>query len=346
MHEHIIFSQEYLSACSFESLYKAFCAARRARGFKRCVLLYEKNLEYNLGRLSYALCSGEYRHGGYHTFIVHDSKKRTIRAAAFTDRIVHHMVCAHIESLFEKRFIFDSYVCRIDKGTHRAIRRAKKFLYGSSNGYIRPAYYAKLDISKYFQNIDHKILFSLVCRVVRDEGMRIIIKNIIDSHHDAIQNGRAKGIPIGNLTSQLFGNIYLNELDHYVKERLYCRYYVRYMDDILICCVDKEVCACVCAHIESFVRETLLLSVHPSKKIIAPVSSGVSFLGYVLYSHTTRLRTSTIQRAHKRIIQNYALWRSGDISLLHIRDQRASWYGYAKHAQARHISNKLWEVFR
>ncbi len=333
----------YEDIFSFTELYYAYCRARKLRRQKRCVVRYEQHLEYNLGYLSYVLRTRTYRHGAYREFIVRDSKKRLIRAAPFCDRIVHHALCKHIEPLFEKRFIFDSYVCRKNKGTHRAIRRLKKFMYGVSNGYTRQAYFLKLDISKYFQSIDHEKLYALVSHVITDAEMLRLLRIIIESSYDTVSDGKKKGIPIGNLTSQLFANIYLNELDHYAKERLYCRYYIRYMDDIVVCAESKEWLHQIRSSLELFLKEQLLLIVHPRKVFIAPIDSGVPFLGYVFYPHVTHLRTSTVKRCVRRIKKYCILLPKNKIEYKKVLTSRASWYGYSKHAHAWRMSKKIWE---
>lgn len=339
-----IFPDVYRDMCSFENLYRAYTKARRLRKGRKAVMVFDDHREQNLGMLSYQLRMGVYHHGAYREFIINDSKKRRIRAAPFRDRVVHHAVVAAIEPLFEKRFIYDSYVCRKDKGTHAAVKRLRKFMYSVTDGYEREAYFLKLDVSKYFQNIDHEVLYALVCRVVKDADTCSLLHAIIDSSVDSVVGGRKKGIPIGNLTSQLFANIYLNELDHYVKERLYCRYYVRYMDDIVICAADKSELERLRISIELFLRETLLLIIHPHKVLINPIASGVPFLGYVLFPHYTRLRSSTVRRCRIRIRKQCALVQRGKLSPDSFSSSRASWFGYAQHADAWKISQRLWHT--
>lgn len=280
-------------------------------------------------------------HGPYKEFVVCDSKKRRIKAAPFRDRIVHHAVCVLIEPLFEKRFIYDSYVCRKKKGTHRAVKRLRKFMYSVSRGYTRPAYYLRLDISKYFKSIDHNILFSLLCRVVDDTDIQSLLWEIIGSSCDSCVEGKKKGIPIGNLTSQLFANVYLNELDHFIKERLHARYYIRYMDDIVICDTDKTNLTALRLSIIQFLSETLLLSVHPGKIISASIESGIPFLGYILFSRYTRLRGATVKRCMKRMKKYSYTYARGRISPAYMQLLFASWRGYAHHANAWKISQKI-----
>jgi retron-type reverse transcriptase len=177
-----------------------------------------------------------YKHGEYYEFLVSDSKKRIIRAAPFKDRIVHHSLCNIIEPIFDKLFIFDSYACRKGKGLHKAITRFKEFLrtIKLKNGLENydNIYCLKGDIVKYFDSVDKEVLFELIKRRIQDKDALKIIKTILDSY--------IKGLPIGNLTSQLFANIYLHELDFYIKNTLKCKYYIRYMDDFIILDADKK----------------------------------------------------------------------------------------------------------
>lgn len=329
---------------SFEEVYYAYRRARKSRRFKSCILLFEKNLEHNLGVITYELSNGRYVHGAYTEFVVHDSKKRIIRAALFKDRIVHHVLCARIEKEFEKRFIYDSYVCRVGKGTHCAVRRLRKFLYSCSSHCTQPTYVLKIDISKYFKSIDHEILLSLISRVITNPVLLDIIRIIIDSSYDGVINGRKKGIPIGNLTSQLFANIYLNELDHFVKEKLHCVYYIRYMDDIIVCSSYKEDLRLLYTSMYLFISDTLLLSIHPHKVFIAPYTFGVPFLGYVLFPHYTRLRSSTVKRCTKRMNKYYKWFSKGILSEEYIHSSYMSWLGYTKHANAHKLVERMTDI--
>lgn len=194
---------------------------------------FEYELGENLLKLKNELESENYRHGNYCHFTVCDSKKRHIKAAPFRDRIIHHAVCNIIESIFDKGFIYDTYACRKNKGTHKAIKRLQSFISIRQTGELTPKYYClKCDISKYFDSIDQNILFKLVKKKIVDTKVLNLVKMIINSDNVETQ----KGIPIGNLTSQLFANIYLNELDQFVKRKLQVKKYIRYMDDLGFCC--------------------------------------------------------------------------------------------------------------
>ena len=209
----------YEKICSFENLHHAYLKARKGKRYKDEILRFGCHQEELLLQLQEELLNETYRHGEYKEFIVCDSKKRHIKAAPFRDRIVHHAFCRIVEPIFDTGFIYDSYACRKNKGTRAAVLRLKKFLrssYDCGEGNIMGGYVLKCDISKYFDNVDHDILVSLLEKKISDEKTMRLARMIIDS----TCTHAGKGIPIGNLTSQLFANVYLNELDQFVKHTL------------------------------------------------------------------------------------------------------------------------------
>jgi len=311
---------------SFESLHRAYLDARTCKRFRGDILEFGFSAEENILALQKELFSGAYCHGGYRTFILTDSKKRTIEVAPFRDRVVHHAVVAAIEPEFERTFIFDSYACRRNKGTHAAFRRTRSFARRVSRNFSRPAYMIQCDITKYFNSVDHAILFSLIKKKIKNETILRVVSEIIRSKPGE------RGIPIGNLTSQLFANIYLNELDHFVKHRLGARFYVRYMDDFLLFHESPRVLAAWKAMVQKFLAEKLLLTLHRKRSGIQPVSM-VDFLGYVLFPHYTLLRKSSVRRIVQKI-------KRGDCSL----DSVAAWNGYMKHADTFLLRKKLKKI--
>lgn len=270
---------------SFENMLAAYARARRGKGARDEVAHFGWRLEANLLALREELLSGTYAHGPYRRFVVADSKRREIQAAPFRDRIVHQCVVAALEPLYERRFMYDSYACRKGKGTHAAIARFERF--------ARVSRYALLmDVSKYFASIDHGILLSLLSRRVRDERMLALCRLIVESSEEAPD----RGIPIGNLTSQLFSNIYLNELDQYVKHALRVRRYVRYMDDFILLHDDREYLRALKDEITEFLARRLALTAHPHKVRIERTARGVAFLGLRVFPHHRLLRGSTVRR--------------------------------------------------
>lgn len=276
-----------------------------------------------------------YVHGGYREFIITDSKKRTINAAPFRDRVVHHMICNIIEPILDRTFIYDSYACRKGKGTHRAFKKLEKNL-RSIKAKIPERerelnckiYVLKCDISKFFDNIDHNILIGLLKEKIGDKDTMWLIEKIIRSH----ERKEGVGIPIGNLTSQLFANVYLNKLDHYIKRVLKERYYIRYMDDFIILGTDKRKLFSVKEKIRDFLNIELKLTLHPKKSEIFPADNGIDFLGYVLKNNKRFLRKSTVKRFLKRRKKARLEESAGMI---------ASFTGYAKFADSWELRKRL-----
>jgi RNA-directed DNA polymerase len=225
----------YSKVCDLENIYIAYLKARRCKRYKNEILRYTKNIEKQLLEINYELNSQTYEHGKYYEFIVNDSKKRVIKAAPFKDRIIHHALCNIIEPIFDKKFIYDSYACRKGKGSHKAIKRFRQFLkiIKTKNNLenYNNIYCLKCDIVKYFQSVDKTTLIKLIKRSIFNKNVLNLIKIVLNSNEI--------GLPIGNLTSQLFANIYLHELDFYIKNVLKCKYYIRYMDDFVIFGLNK-----------------------------------------------------------------------------------------------------------
>ncbi|OGM92105.1 hypothetical protein A2935_02050 [Candidatus Wolfebacteria bacterium RIFCSPLOWO2_01_FULL_47_17b] len=315
---------------SFQNLHQAYRDARKAKRYRPAILRFGCMLEKELPILRDALRNGTYVHGTYRTFIVSDSKKRIIQAAPFRDRVVHHAVCNVIEPLFERTFIHDSYACRKDKGTHAAVKRLRSFMQSCGGGGSR-VFCLKCDISKYFDSIDHGILLGLLKKGLRKETKvepsqtKVQPWSLLNLCEQIIRSVPS-GVPIGNLTSQLFANIYLNELDQYVKRVLKERYYIRYMDDFLILSTDAEHLYKQRECIRAFLRDRLKLVLHPKKSSIFPIMpNGIDFLGYRVFTHHVELRRSTVQR-WKRKFKNLP----ADLRSDAIRD----WKGYTKHAKS------------
>ncbi|MFA5086666.1 MAG: reverse transcriptase/maturase family protein [Candidatus Paceibacterota bacterium] len=298
---------------SFENIHLAYLKARKSKRYKKDVLRFSFNLEENLFRIKKNLADGSYRHGGYKEFIVRDSKKRTIKAPDFRDRVVHHALCNIIEPIFDRTFTFDSYACRKGKGTHRAVKRLKSFLKKGAGLYCY-----KCDIFKYFDSIDHGILISLIEKKIGDKMALRLIKEILGSSF----SGDGKGIPIGNLTSQLFANIYLGELGHFAKNLMREKMCLRYMDDFLFI-GRKHRLKAIARKTISFLSKRLKLKVNPKKNSIFPIDKGIDFLGYVIFDSYILLRKDTVKRFLKK---------GGDIG---------AFSAYARHADSYALGKEL-----
>jgi len=255
-------------------------------------MAFERHLERNLFDIQDDLWMGSYRHGPYRAFTVHDPKARSIHKATVRDRIVHQATVSAIEPCFERRFIHDSYSCRVGKGTHAAVVRLRRFLYAASRNGARTVHVLQCDVQKFFASVDHDVLRILLRRAVADARVLDLLDTIIDS---------ASGLPLGNLTSQLFANVYLNELDRFVKHELRERWYLRYCDDFAIVHPSRAHLSALVSTLEQFLERRLLLHLHPQKVTVRTWTQGIDFLGYVLLPRATVIRTSTMHRMLHRI---------------------------------------------
>ncbi|PIP60771.1 hypothetical protein COX00_01495 [Candidatus Uhrbacteria bacterium CG22_combo_CG10-13_8_21_14_all_47_17] len=282
--------------CSIENIFAAWVRFSNGKRSKADVMAFELRLEDKLFSLRDSLLSGEYRHDPYEPFTIFDPKQRRIHKATVKDRVVHQAIVNVIESFFESRFIHDSYSCRVGKGTHAAVERLRTFLHQASRNNTRTVYALKCDVRRFFASVDHPTLLSFLEKRIVDIQTLELLKNIIGS----FSVSKGKGIPLGNLTSQLFANIYLHELDRYVKISLREKHYLRYCDDFIILSETKERLAGVTQNIEQFLNTTLSLQLHPKKVFIRTWAQGIDFLGYVLFPHATVIRMKTAERMLKR----------------------------------------------
>ena len=255
----------------------------------------------NILNLHRDLKNKTYNHGGYHAFNISDPKPRNIHKASVRDRLLHHAIYRILYPFFDRTFISDSYSCRLEKGTHKSIERFISFGRKVSKNNTRTCWILKCDIRKFFASIDHEILLSILKKYISDENIIGLLQNIISSFHSTKEG---VGLPLGNLTSQLLVNIYMNEFDQFVKHKLKVKYYVRYADDFVIFFQDKIYLESLISKIAEFLKEKLKLSLHPDKVFIKTLASGVDFLGWVHFSNHRVLRTATRKRMMKRISDN------------------------------------------
>lgn len=285
---------------SIKALTAAWQKFSRDKKSRRDVAEYQKNLQQNLIGLHRSLSTGSYKHTAYQRFTIHDPKQRQIHKATVKDRIVHQVIVTAIEPLFDKRFIYDSYSCRIDKGTHAGVERLSTFLRQAGKNNSRKVYVLKCDIRKYFASVDHEILLGLITRHIQDESILELIRTALLSYNPET----GKGIPLGNITSQLFANIYLHELDWFMKQTLGAKYYARYCDDFVVVSPDKVYLENLIEPIREFLQTVLELDLHPNKVQIRSWQQGIDFLGYVLRPYTTTLRSKTRRRMMARANEN------------------------------------------
>ena len=316
---------------TLENLYVAYFKARRGKRYKTDVLKFSYFIEENLINIQNHLVWKTYQPKPFKEFYVYDPKQRLISAPTFEDRIVHHALCNVIEPLFERRFIYDSYACRKGKGTHAAVERVQTFLKRAFITFGRQQLYIlKCDVSKYFPSIDHAILLQILARTIQDDDTLWLCETIIRASNES-----GKGLPVGALTSQLFANVYLDIFDHYIKDKLGVKYYVRYMDDFVIIHYDKKFLHDLRRKIEVFLDERLSLKLNP-KTSVFPTKHYIDFCGYRIKHSHLKPRKRNIIRAKRRFNKYAKLYSYGKISLNKIRNSIFSFLGYIKRCDIRY----------
>lgn len=270
----------------------------RGKQKKKDVQAFEYNLVENISVLQSDLTSGVYRHGPYTHFKIADPKPRDIHKASVRDRFLHHAIYRILYPFFDRLFISDSYSCRLGKGTHRAMNTFRKYAYQESKNHAKTVWVLKCDIRKFFASVDQQILLTILRRRLLDERTITLLQNIIGSFHSTTPG---KGLPLGNLTSQLLVNIYMNEFDQFAKHELKAKYYIRYSDDFVFLSTNREWLESLLPRVVDFLHDHLALELHPQKVSLATFSSGIDFLGWVHFPDHRVLRTSTKRRMFRRI---------------------------------------------
>ncbi|WP_457571533.1 reverse transcriptase domain-containing protein [Desulfovulcanus sp.] len=321
---------------SWDNLLAAYMEAGRGKRCQADVLEFEWSLEENLIQTQNELTWHTWTPGRWREFYVHDPKKRLICAPPFRDRVVHHALVRVIEPLFERKFIYDSYACRKGKGAHAAVQRLQSFLRRAKRNWGK-VYVLKADVAKYFPSINHERLLHLLSRTIRDKEVLWLCGVILDTH-------TPKGIPVGALTSQLFANIYLNHLDHYIKDDLGIKYYARYMDDFVILGQSKQSLRDLLHQIETFLVCELYLMLNP-KTAIFPISQGIDFCGYRTWPTHILPRKRNIRRAKQRLRSLRDLWQAKRVTLDKIRASVMSFLGYVKHCSAKQTTLSVLKAF-
>ncbi len=331
---------------TFENLLSAYRKARRGKGGSPEVARFGLNLEPELLRLQEELESGDYWPDEYRLFTIYERKPRSIAAAPFRDRVVHHALMNVIEPPLDRTFIYDSYACRRGKGVHLAVDRYQQWA-------RRYAYVLQMDVSKYFPSIDHVLLKEKLLRRIKDWRLLDLLDRIIDTgpqqaapafwfsgdHLPAPLEHRC-GIPIGNLTSQFFANLYLDDMDHYLKELLGARAYLRYVDDMAALDDSKE----RLREIREVVRERLAqerLQLHPLKAHITPVSVGIDFLGYHVFPRRRQLRNDNGHRFTRKLRGFAKAYTEGRMDWEDFNPSVQSWIGHACHAETEGLRREI-----
>ena len=316
---------------SLENLFLAWGEFVAGKKSKPDVLEFSRNLADNIISLHEDLASGIYRHGPYEAFNISDPKPRHIHKADVRDRLLHHAIYRILYPFFDRLFIADSFSCRVDKGTHRAVKRFNQMALSESRNNRRTCWILKCDIRKFFASIDHGVLSGILGGYIPDKNIMRLLGNVIESYSN--ENGIGVGLPLGNLTSQLFSNVYLNELDQWMKHNLRAKNYIRYADDFAILSADKNRLENIISRIAEFLQTRLKLSLHDKKVFIQTYASGVDFLGWVNFPDHRVLRRATKRRMFVRVKESQK------------NETLQSYLGMLKHGNTQKIRSELLQKY-
>lgn len=317
----------FYDSLTFEKMYDAFLRAKTNKSNRPEVIEFEYNVERNIVRLVNSIEDGTYKIGDYREFKVYEPKERVIKALPFRDRVVHQwFVHEFLIKYIVPKFIYDSYACLDGKGTHKAVNRLERFMYNAMLEYGE-YYILKMDIKKFFYNINPKILFKILQKYFKDKEFLNLASKLIFCEDDSI------GIAIGNYTSQYFANLYLNTLDQYIKHNLKIKFFLRYMDDFVLLVKDKEVAKEVFKKIEIFLKEELELELNHKSKYY-PSSMGVDFCGYRVF-HTHKLvRVRSKKQMRGRIKCWNKLYQEDNLVVKEVLQSFNAWRGHIRHANS------------
>lgn len=314
----------------WESLYQAYRRARKGKRYNADAMRFQNRLEENITTIQNHLIWGTWRPGRWKEFMVYDPKRRLIHAPPFQDRVVHHSLVDAINPFFEKKFIKDSYACRVGMGFHSAAGQVQSFLRCPGKKYV-----LKADIAKYFQSICHLELKRIIRRTLRDKRVLGLCDIIItDTGFQKV------GIPVGALTSQLFANVYLDQLDHYIKDHLAVEKYCRYMDDFVIVSRSKKQLWELLADIEGYLNSVLKLSLNPKTDIFPP-SKGVDFCGYRVWDTHILPRRRIVHRARRDITSLAGMCSDGHVPIESVRERVMSFLGYMRHCSGHYTTQMI-----
>ncbi len=320
---------------SLENLFLAWAEFKKGKRSKIDVQEFELRLEDNIFAIYEELQSGKPRQIIYEQFHITDPKPRIINKTSVAERVIHQAIYRVLMPLFDRIFVFDSYSCRKLKGTHKAFERLVIIARKQSKNYSGSCWALKCDIRKFFHSIDHKILIELLSKRIADPKLMSLLREIVES----FEYSSGKGMPLGNLTSQLFANVYLDPLDKFVKHKLKANYYLRYADDFMILSASQEVLQDYLVEIEKFLNEKLKLNLHPDKIAFRKLAWGLDFVGYVAHEKFTLPRKKTVERMFTKLEKIQATNPDK------LNESSQSYLGYLKHVHSHAISAKLRKRF-
>ena len=328
----------YVKLCSHENLLQAFQNARKGKTTRDYVVAFEQNLDKNLQKLQSELLFHFYKPKPLETFILPDPKTRKISKSDFRDRIVHHALYLVIGELFEKTFIFDSYANRKTKGTLKAILQFEKYQKKVSQNFTLPAYVLKADIRQYFDTVSHQHLLSVIQKKIPDPRVLWLIKTIL-ANYKTKEEGI--GMPLGNLTSQFFANVYLNELDQFVKHQLRASYYIRYVDDFIIFHRFQRQLEAYKTVIGIFLRKKLALQLHPDKSKVILLQRGVEFLGMKIFPHHQLIKKKNLRKFYRKYALLCDAYDEKAVTYDEIYDFLEGWIAYARQANTHKLRKRI-----
>lgn len=331
---------------SLENLFACWRDFRRGKRKRRDVQRFERFLEVNIFRLRGELMAFAYNHGVYEQFRVCDPKERLISRASVRDRFVHHIVYTTLTTVFDPILIFHSLSCRKNKGVHKGISLLREMINRVSENGSRNCWALKMDIRRFFDTIAHSVLKQLIRRRIGNERLLTLVDRIIDSFHQSTNLFGKVGLPLGNVTSQLFANIYLHDLDDFIKNRLKLKFYLRYCDDFVILSHDLKSLRWLICQIEEFVRVHLRLELHPRKISLVTIAGGIDFVGYVHFPHHRVVRPQTKRRLKSRLKKGLKLFHEGKLTSTQLDQKLQSYLGVLSHGDeflfSQTIKNAYW----
>lgn len=336
----VILHNIYSVIISRKNLLKAFYEFRKGKRHRAEVAFYELNLEENILFLNQKLATNQYNHKPYIKFKINDPKPRIIHKAEVEDRVVHQAIYRILNHIFDITFIYDSYSSRLKKGTHQAINRLAEFVKKSSSNYKSPCFGAKFDVKKFFDSVDHQILKEQIKQKIKCKKSLKLINKIIDSYW--VEQG--KGLPLGNVTSQLFANIYLNELDRFIKHTLKINKYIRFCDDFMIIKNNNDFNNDYW-RIKEFLSKKLLLELKSSKLIVRKLKWGFDFLGVIVLPYHMVIRGKTKIRIFRKINDTFLNLKEGKITLEKYIQTIQSYLGHIGHVNSYKFKKTIMEEY-
>lgn len=351
------FKVNYEEITDYKNIYAAHLDAMKGKSERNEIMRFCLKLDENLNKLYTDLQEGKYKVSGYRIIYIHVPKKRLIMALQYRDRVLQWSIYRLLNPLYEKTYIMDSYGCRKNKGREKAALRLQYWLRQTDRKPVQ-YYYLKLDISKFFYRVDHEVLIKILKRRIKDKRLIGLLETIINSEKrpfglplgvdpneiDPCDMLFDKGMPIGNLTSQMFANIYMNELDQYLKHELHLKCTIRYMDDTIILHPNKAELWEIKEKIETFLSEELKLHLN-QKTVIRPTTCNIDFVGYVVNKDEIRLRSATVKRMRARIRYIKKAYEQGEMTRKEVNATMQSYFGLIEHCTNEGLKDSIIDNF-